>query len=99
MLICAWLLLAADVPVAPLGSYPPAERRQWEFQPKKDPAPPVFTTAADKSWAKTPVDAFILAGLKKAGLRPAPRADRPTLLRRVTFYLTGLPPTPQEVEA
>ena len=84
--------------MAPLGSYTAAERRQWEFQPRKDPAPPVFSIAADKAWVKTPVDAFILAGLKKAGLKPAPRADRATLIRRITFDLTGLPPTPEEID-
>jgi hypothetical protein len=99
VLASAVLLIAADEALAPLGSYTPAERRQWEFQPKKDPAPPVFTDAAGKSWAKTPVDAFILTGLRKEGLKPAPQADRPTLLRRITFDLIGLPPTPEEVDA
>ena len=82
-----------------MGSYTPAERRQWEFQPRKDPAPPVFTDAAGKAWVKTPVDAFILAGLRKEGLKPAPQADRATLIRRITFDLIGLPPTPEEVDA
>jgi hypothetical protein len=99
MLASAALLFAAEETVAPLGSYTASERRQWEFQPRKDPAPPVFSAATDKAWVKTPVDAFILAGLEKAGLRPAPRAERATLLRRVTFDLTGLPPTPQEIDA
>jgi hypothetical protein len=99
MLGLAALLVAAEEPVAPLGSYTPAERRQWEFQPRKDPPPPVFSDAVDKAWVKTPVDAFILAALKKAALRPAPRADRATLLRRVTFDLIGLPPTPEEIDA
>jgi hypothetical protein len=90
---------AAEVPVAPLGVYTAAERRHWAFQPRKDPAPPTFTLPAEKVWAKNPIDAFLLAGLKKAGLKPAPPADRATLIRRVTFDLTGLPPAPQEIDA
>src|SRR5688572_23375629 len=92
-LVAASMLLATDAAIAPLGSYKPAERRHWAFQPRKDVAPPVFTAAAEKAWVRTPVDAFILAGLKKAGLRPAATADRPTLIRRVTYDLHGLPPT------
>ena len=99
VLALAALLSAADEPVAPLGSYTSAERRQWEFQPRKDPIPPAFSDAADKAWVRTPIDAFILAGLKKANLKPAPPADRATLLRRITFDLTGLPPAPQEIDA
>jgi hypothetical protein len=93
------ILAAAEAPVAPLGVYTAAERRHWAFQTRKDPTPPAFTAPADKAWVKTPVDAFILTGLKKAGLRPAPAADRATLIRRVTFDLTGLPPTPEEIDA
>ena len=88
-----------ELPVAPLGTYKPLERKYWAFQPRKDAAPPSFTNATDKAWIKTPIDAFILDGLKKAALKPAPRADRITLIRRVTYDLTGLPPTPEEVDA
>ena len=48
---------------------------------------------------KTPIDAFILQGLAKAGLKPAPEADRLTLIRRVTYDLHGVPPTPEEINA
>jgi hypothetical protein len=99
LLASAALLIAADETLAPLGTYTAVERRQWEFQARKDPQPPAFSDASDKAWVKTPVDAFILAGLKKAGLQPAPQADRATLLRRITFDLTGLPPTPAEIDA
>src|SRR5664279_5531043 len=95
----AMMLAAAEVPVAPLGVYTAGERRHWAFQPRKDPAPPTFSVASDKAWVKTPIDAFLLAGLKKAGLKPAPIADRATLIRRVTFDLTGLPPTTAEIDA
>jgi hypothetical protein len=53
----------------------------------------------DKQWARTSVDQFILARLQQEKLRPAPPADRRTLIRRASFDLTGLPPTPEEVEA
>ena len=66
----------------------------WSFQPVKSvEVPPV---AGD--WVENPVDAFVLARLKAAGLKPAEPADRRMLIRRVTFDLTGLPPTPAEIE-
>ena len=95
----AIVAVAADLPVAPLGTYKPAERRYWAFQPRHAAVPPAATSAADAAWVKTPVDAFILSGLKKAGLKPAPKADRATLIRRVTYDLHGVPPTPEEVDA
>jgi hypothetical protein len=95
----ALVLWAADDTIAPLGTYTAIERRHWAFQPRKDPALPAFADAAAKTWVKTPVDAFLLARLRKAGLKPAPAADRATLIRRVTFDLTGLPPTPAEIDA
>jgi len=95
----AFLLSAAEEAVAPLGTYTAMERRHWAFQARKDPPPPSFADPAGKVWVKTPVDAFVLAGLRKAGLKPAPAADRITLIRRVTFDLTGLPPTPDEIDA
>jgi hypothetical protein len=65
----------------------------WAFTaPKKRLAPPV-------DGARTDIDAFLRAKLLKAGLKPAPEADRRTLLRRLSFDLTGLPPTPAQVEA
>ncbi len=70
--------------------------RFWSFQPVKKPSLPAVKNAA---WCKTPIDRFILAMLESKGLKPAPQADRRTLIRRATFDLTGLPPTPEEVEA
>ena len=92
------VVAAAELPEAPLGTYKPLERRFWAFQPRKDVAPPPLTSEG-KAWAQTPIDAFIFASLDKAGLKPAGRADRITLIRRVTYDLTGLPPTPQEITA
>jgi hypothetical protein len=85
---------------APYEGEPLAPRRAgpdwWSLRPIRRPAVP---DAADRGWVRNPIDAFILAGLQRLGLTPAPEADRATLLRRATFDLTGLPPTPEEVEA
>ncbi|MBL8178947.1 MAG: DUF1553 domain-containing protein [Bryobacterales bacterium] len=98
--VAATMLVAADdAGVAPLPVFKPAERRHWAFQPRKDAPPPVFTDAAGKAWVRTPVDAFVLARLRKEGLAPAPEADRATLIRRVMYDLHGLPPAPEEVAA
>ncbi|MBK9167609.1 MAG: DUF1553 domain-containing protein [Bryobacterales bacterium] len=92
------VLVAADT-IAPLGTYKPAERRHWAFQPRATPAIPAFEEPADRSWAATPVDAFILARLKKEELRPSPEADPATLVRRLFYDLTGLPPSPADIQA
>jgi hypothetical protein len=69
---------------------------EWSFvAPKRPPLPAM----KDKSWARNPIDAFVLARLEAEGLRPSPEADKTTLLRRVTFDLTGLPPTPAEIDS
>ena len=88
-------LMAQDS--APLGSYSAAERRHWAFQKRSTPKVPTFTAPADRTWARQPIDAFVLAALKKEGLSPSPATDRATLIRRLSFDLTGLPPTPAEV--
>src|SRR5262245_55182540 len=91
--------LLAAVDDAPLPTYTAMERRHWAFQPRKNAAPPTVTDPAAKAWIKTPIDAFILAGLRKAELKPASQADRATLIRRATYDLHGLPPTPDEIDA
>jgi hypothetical protein len=63
------------------------------------PSRPALPAVAAKSWLLNPVDHFILARLEQEGLKPSPEADRRTLLRRLSFDLTGLPPTPEAVEA
>ena len=68
----------------------------WVSKPLVRPQLPPVT---NQPWSRTDVDRFILARLEAAGLAPASGADRPTLLRRVTFDLTGLPPTPEELAA
>ena len=72
------------------------QKRFWAFQPMKYSPPP---NVNNRNWVQTPIDAFILAKLEEKNLRPAKPADRFTLLRRVTFDLTGLPPTVAEIEA
>lgn len=68
----------------------------WSFQPIIQPAiPPV----RDSDWVKTPVDAFILSRLEQAGLTPSAEADRPTLIRRLSLDLLGLPPETEDVAA
>ncbi len=68
----------------------------WAFQPPTDPPPPAVK---DTAWPRSDLDRFLLAKLEEKGLRPAPPADPRTLIRRATFDLTGLPPTPEEIDA
>jgi mono/diheme cytochrome c family protein len=68
----------------------------WAYQPLTSPRVPAVK---DTAWAHNPIDAFVLAKLESQGMTPSPPADRRTLIRRVTFDLTGLPPTPEEIDA
>lgn len=68
----------------------------WAFQPIIDPAPPAVKNEA---WIQSPLDRFVLAELEAKNFQPAPPADKRTLIRRVTFDLTGLPPTEVEINA
>ncbi len=70
-------------------------KAHWAFQPVQKPAVPAVKDAA---WCQSPVDHFVLAKLEAAGLHPNPVADKRTLIRRVTFDLTGLPPTEPEIQ-
>ena len=98
------VLLAATAPAdepagAPAPVEPPltaADREHWAFRPLVRSEIPALK---NDTWCRTPVDRFILAKLDAAGLAPLPQADRRTLIRRVTFDLTGLPPTPAETVA
>lgn len=70
--------------------------RHWAFEPIRDwPAPATHNT----SWSQTTIDAFILADLESRNAHPTPQADRRTLIRRATLDLTGLPPTPAEIDS
>jgi mono/diheme cytochrome c family protein len=72
------------------------DRAFWSFQPLADPAVP---GVHDPAWTRTPIDNFVLARLEAKHITPVAFADRPTLIRRATFDLIGLPPRPDEVEA
>ena len=92
--LTAWAKAGAQWPsaktiVKPKGQF-------WAFVPPKNPTLP---KVKNKAWAANPLDAFILAKLESKGLKPAPAADKRTLVRRATFDLTGLPPTTREVDA
>ena len=77
------------------ADYTATERKHWSFRPRAQVTAPAMTDA----WARQPIDAFILEKLREQGLDHAPAASRLTLIRRVTFDLTGLPPTPEAVRA
>ena len=97
-----WIDAGAPLPV---GSAPPStahksgpleDKSYWAYRTVK---PVSLPKVGNPSWARNPVDAFILAKLEKASLTPNPEADRRTLLRRLSYDLTGLAPTPEEVDA
>jgi hypothetical protein len=105
--VTAWVKMGAPwpgaAPVAAAKAWPKNssvrtftddEKNWWAFQPMRDYAPPQVKNSA---WVKSPIDNFVLAKLEEKGLKPAPVADKLTLLRRATFDLTGLPPTVKEM--
>lgn len=71
-------------------------RQFWSYVAPRKSAPPLVN---DGAWVYSPIDQFVLAKVEEAGLHPAPDADRRSLIRRLTFDLIGLPPTPEEIEA
>lgn len=72
------------------------QTKHWAYvKPVRPPIPAV----KNKAWVRNPIDAFVLAKLEKAGLKPSPQASREMMIRRVTLDLTGLPPTPKEIDA
>ena len=99
-----WIKAGAPWPVAtmapasaaPVMTITAEHRAWWAFQPLTKPAPP---EVRNTEWPQTDIDRFILARLEREGLAPVRPADRRTLLRRVTLDLTGLPPTPAEIDA
>jgi mono/diheme cytochrome c family protein len=92
----AWVLAGAHYPSEPL-TLPRAGADWWSLQPIQRVAVPP-SGGAGSAWVKNPIDAFVLAKLRAGGLAPAPEAPRAALIRRVSFDLTGLPPTPEAVD-
>src|SRR5215471_3859067 len=88
-ILCCAALIAAD-------TFTQRQRDFWSFQKVKPQTPPAVTLA---SWSRNPIDRFIAAKLEAKGIAPGQPADRITLLRRATFDLIGLPPTPEEAAA
>jgi len=90
----ATVLRAADQPKDP--PITAEQRDHWAYRSlKRPPVPHVKNT----NWPRNGIDRFVLQRMEQAGLQPAPQADRVTLIRRVTFDLTGLPPSPEDVDA
>jgi mono/diheme cytochrome c family protein len=90
---------AAETTAAPVArekAITPEQRAFWSFQPLASHAPPAVSHTA---WPRTDIDRFILARLEQEGVSPVGGADKLTLLRRATLDLTGVPPTPDEVDA
>jgi mono/diheme cytochrome c family protein len=95
-LLRAWIDGGAPIPTGETVARKDEPRsKHWSFQPIRRPAEPVVRNA---NWCRNPIDRFILARLEKQGIAPSPEADRVTLLRRLSLDLTGLPPTPTEID-
>ena len=80
----------------PKARYEKLKKEHWAWQPRADRKAPAVR---DADWPRDDIDRFLLAKLEEQGLRPVGDADRVALIRRVTFDLTGLPPTPGEIDA
>ena len=90
-----WIEMGAPWGAPAETSATDAATKYWAFVPPGGQRAPEVQNAA---WVKSPIDRFHFGALEKKGLKPAPPADKRTLIRRATFDLTGLPPTPEEVE-
>ena len=100
--LTAWVKMGAPDPraggkaIAKKYGSSDAAKAHWAFQPVAKPAPPSVKQA---DWPASPIDNFILAALEEKGMKPSAPTDKRTLIRRATFDLTGLPPSPAEVKA
>jgi len=93
-LLRAWIDQGAKMPEIAAPDSAAAPTTHWSFQPVKDISPP----AIKDPWVAGPIDAFILDKLRASGLKPSPRADRVSLIRRLFLDTLGLPPTPEEID-
>ncbi|MEP6755827.1 MAG: PSD1 and planctomycete cytochrome C domain-containing protein [Chthonomonadales bacterium] len=89
VLIKTWIAQGADWPDASRA------KKHWAYI---NPVKPAIPTVRNAAWIRNPIDSFVLSRIEKAGLKPAPEADRTTLIRRLTLDLIGLPPTVAEVQ-
>lgn len=94
-LVTSLIFVTASSSKMPDEIFSARQLKHWAYQ--KFERPPV-PTVKNSSWVQNPIDAFILARMEAKNLEPSPRADKLTLIRRAYFDLTGLPPTPQEVD-
>ncbi|HMJ64414.1 MAG TPA: DUF1549 domain-containing protein, partial [Candidatus Binatia bacterium] len=97
-----WVKLGAPWPgsetnkVVARGRITDEDRKWWSFQPLRKVEPP---RVEDNGWSRNDIDRFIWQKLATEGLKPSPEISRQALIRRVSFDLTGLPPTPAEIDA
>ncbi|MFN3324591.1 MAG: DUF1549 and DUF1553 domain-containing protein [Bryobacteraceae bacterium] len=90
--LSAFVLFASDKP----KEFSPMQLRWWSLQPVEKPQVP---EVKGREWVKNPIDAFVLAKLDAKGIAPNQQADKLTLIRRASLVMTGLPPSPEEVQS
>ncbi|HUS07616.1 MAG TPA: PSD1 and planctomycete cytochrome C domain-containing protein [Bryobacteraceae bacterium] len=95
-LLRVWIDQGASWPAADSAVAVARKSSHWAFQPIPQPLPP---RPSNSAWVRNPIDAFILARLEREAIAPSPQAAKHTLLRRASLDLTGLPPTPAEVDS
>ena len=95
-LLRAWIDQGVNWPAALETASAKPQPTHWSFRPIAHPAPPAVR---DRAWPRNAIDDFVLARLETEGIAPSPEASKTTLIRRASLDITGLPPTPQEIDA